>query len=223
MVFWCLFFAQRVDLNVSRKERGFKDDQPDVITHGVTGRLSYYGLGVKTATFQLGVKGKRGFVTRSKSKGKQQVSECAFTDELIATAESRGYKWLEAAEFHEGSGQEDAKTSYLPRSIRDHVCIKDLQDNEQGLHTFTTMIAMNVKPDYIEVSTRVVLVRPSEHIVLVRPGNRIVLVRPGNHIVLVRPGKRIVLVYNRIVSISLRCPVPNEIEINLSVVDLLDF
>jgi hypothetical protein len=108
--FFGVIFAQRVDLNVNRKERGFKDDQPDVITHGVTGRLSYYGLGVKTATFQLGDKGKRGFVTRTKSKGKPEVSECAFSDELIATAESRGHKWLEAAVFHhEGSALEYAK------------------------------------------------------------------------------------------------------------------
>lgn len=89
-----------MNLDGSRTSRGYLDKLPDVDhtikkmshskaqskdqpTHGLVGRISKYGLGAKTASFQIGDQENRGFMYRTKTAKETQVSEVEFSEQNI--------------------------------------------------------------------------------------------------------------------------------------------
>lgn len=147
------------DLAKKHAERGFDDDHPDQgdgVTLGLTGRLSHYGLGAKTATFQTGGKPHRGFIVRTRRRA-GNVHEVIFSDKLIQDAVKDGKHWLKSPKHEELI---PGKTGQIPDWLKEQPrIIKLLQSEEDAAKDdfgFTTMIVLDIKPDYIKVSLLIV-------------------------------------------------------------------
>lgn len=125
-----------MDLGRPREARGYKDKRPDgqntSQTRGLECHIGQYGLGVKTAAFQMGEGDKRGFLVRTKDKESQWVTEQTLTSKLIDEGESQTppVPWTECSVKRPSLTPGSAKDSLIPDELKRHKRIQQLLDQE---------------------------------------------------------------------------------------------